>query len=190
MSCGGAVSNPRYAPAQEYGCSLLGEVAQLSGRVGQPDHVVGDQVGGDEVEWRPSAGEEWLALTEHDRVQVKLVLVDFAALRGNIEPACPSSRQALRRRDRAAIRSASRGCPLLWRPLLQIGSPQMTSAHRAPCCWDRTDGSTRPLTLDDQSGPTVFCDRLLRFLPGELGASRPDACSIREIAGRPRIVIS
>src|SRR5476649_2240906 len=48
------------------------------GNVGQPDRVLANAIAGDKAERRPGAGEEWLAATKHDRVQVESILIDKA----------------------------------------------------------------------------------------------------------------
>src|SRR5437660_6170523 len=53
-----------------------GRVARLSGNVGQPDHVLANQIAGHKAERRPRAGEEWLAATKYDGVEVNSILVD------------------------------------------------------------------------------------------------------------------
>ena len=48
--------------------------------VGQPEHALADQVVGHEAQRRPGAGEEWLAATKHDGVEVESILVDEAKM--------------------------------------------------------------------------------------------------------------
>src|ERR1700734_1459258 len=54
------------APAQS-----VGRVARLSGNVRQPNHVLANEIAGHKAERRPRAGEEWLAATKYDGVEVK-----------------------------------------------------------------------------------------------------------------------
>jgi hypothetical protein len=42
------------------------ESLDLGGSVGQPNHIFSNSIAGHEVEWRPRAGEEWLAATQHN----------------------------------------------------------------------------------------------------------------------------
>ncbi len=51
-------------------------VARLSGNVGQPDHVLADSIAGNKMERRSGAGEEWLAATSHDGVDVESILIN------------------------------------------------------------------------------------------------------------------
>src|SRR6185503_18329680 len=51
---------------------------QLSRNVDQPDHIVGNPIIGHKPERRPGSREIWLAMTEHDRVQVDSILIDQA----------------------------------------------------------------------------------------------------------------
>ena len=44
--------------------------------IGQPDHVLDNQIVGHKAERRPGAGEEWLAATKHDGVEVESILID------------------------------------------------------------------------------------------------------------------
>jgi len=59
------------APAQS-----VGRVARLSGNVRQPNHVLGNEIAGHKTERRPGAGEEWLAATKHDGVEVESILIN------------------------------------------------------------------------------------------------------------------
>ena len=52
------------------------QVARLSRNVGQPDRVLVNQIAGHKAERRPWAGEEWLAATKHDGVEVESILID------------------------------------------------------------------------------------------------------------------
>jgi len=49
---------------------------RLSGNVRQPNHVLADSIAGNKAERRSGAGEEWLAPTKHDGVQVKSILIN------------------------------------------------------------------------------------------------------------------
>lgn len=42
----------------------------------QSDRVLANGIGGNKAEWRPRAGKEWLAATEHDGVEVEPILID------------------------------------------------------------------------------------------------------------------
>ncbi len=44
--------------------------------VGQPDHVLVHLIAGDEAERWARAGEEWLAATKHDGVEVESILIN------------------------------------------------------------------------------------------------------------------
>jgi hypothetical protein len=44
--------------------------------VRQPDRVLADQIAGHKAERRPGAGEEWLAATKHDGVEVESILIN------------------------------------------------------------------------------------------------------------------
>ena len=59
------------APAQS-----VGRVARLSGNVRQPNHVLANSIAGHKTERRPRAGEEWLAATKYDGVEVKSILIN------------------------------------------------------------------------------------------------------------------
>jgi hypothetical protein len=52
------------------------QVARLSRNVRQPDHVLANQIAGHKAEPRPGAGEEWLAATKHDGVEVESILIN------------------------------------------------------------------------------------------------------------------
>ena len=54
----------------------VGRVARLSGNVRQPNHVLGNEIAGQKTERRPRAGEEWLAATKYDGVEVKSILIN------------------------------------------------------------------------------------------------------------------
>jgi hypothetical protein len=58
------------APAQS-----VGRVARLGGNVRQPNHVLGNEIAGHKAERRPRAGEEWLAATKYDGVEVESILI-------------------------------------------------------------------------------------------------------------------
>jgi hypothetical protein len=46
----------------------VGRVARLSRNVRQPNHVLANSIAGHKTEWRPRAGEEWLAATKYGGV--------------------------------------------------------------------------------------------------------------------------
>jgi hypothetical protein len=48
----------------------------LSGNVRQPDHVLANSIAGHKAERRPRAGEEWLAATKDDGMEVESILVN------------------------------------------------------------------------------------------------------------------
>jgi hypothetical protein len=50
----------------------------LSRNVGQPDHILADPIISHKPERRPGSGEIWLAMTNHDGVQVHSILIDQA----------------------------------------------------------------------------------------------------------------
>ena len=52
------------------------QVLASGGSVGQPDDVFGDPVACNKAERQPRAGEEWLAATKHDWVQVASILIN------------------------------------------------------------------------------------------------------------------
>jgi hypothetical protein len=54
----------------------VARVARLSGNVRQPNHVLGNEVAAHKTERRPRAGEEWLAATKYDGVEVKSILIN------------------------------------------------------------------------------------------------------------------
>jgi hypothetical protein len=54
----------------------VGRVARLSGNVRQPNHVLVNEIAGHKAERRPGAGEEWLAATKYDGVEVKSILIN------------------------------------------------------------------------------------------------------------------
>ena len=49
---------------------------RLCRNVGQPDHVLANQIAGHKVERRPGAGEEWLAAAKHDGVDIESIFID------------------------------------------------------------------------------------------------------------------
>src|SRR6516164_1094193 len=53
-------------------------VARLSRNVSQPDHILANSIISHKAERRPGSGEIWLAVTEHDGVQVDSILIDQA----------------------------------------------------------------------------------------------------------------
>ncbi len=54
----------------------VGRVARLSGSVRQPNHVLANEIAGHEAERRPRAGEEWLAATQYDGMEVMSILIN------------------------------------------------------------------------------------------------------------------
>src|SRR6187402_1180825 len=50
----------------------------LSRNVGQPDHILANPIMSHKAERRPGPGEIWLAVTNHDGVQVDSILIDQA----------------------------------------------------------------------------------------------------------------
>ena len=55
---------------------FIGRVARLSRNVRQPDHVLPNSFAGHKAEPRPGAGEEWLAMTKHDGMDVESILIN------------------------------------------------------------------------------------------------------------------
>ena len=55
---------------------FVGRVARSSRNIRQPNHVFANSIVGHKAERRPGAGEEWLAMTKHDRVDVELILIN------------------------------------------------------------------------------------------------------------------
>src|SRR5512144_2205427 len=53
-------------------------VARLSRNVSQPDHILANSITSHKAERGPGSGEIWLAVTEHDGVQVDSILIDQA----------------------------------------------------------------------------------------------------------------
>jgi hypothetical protein len=51
-------------------------VARLSRNVRQPNHLLANSIAGHKAERRPGAGEEWLAATKHDGVEVESILIN------------------------------------------------------------------------------------------------------------------
>src|SRR5580698_6382529 len=54
----------------------VGRVARLSRNVRQPDHIPANAVAGHKAEPRPGAGEERLAMTKHDGMDVESILIN------------------------------------------------------------------------------------------------------------------
>ena len=54
----------------------VGRIVCLGGNIRQPDRVLADAIAGDKAERRPGAGEEWLAPTKHDGVEIEPVFID------------------------------------------------------------------------------------------------------------------
>jgi hypothetical protein len=55
---------------------FVGRVARLSRNVRQPDHVLANSFAGHKAEPRPGASEEWLAMTNHDGMDVESILIN------------------------------------------------------------------------------------------------------------------
>ena len=55
---------------------FAGRVARLSRDACQPDHVLANSFAGHKAESRPGAGEEWLAMTKHDGMDVESILIN------------------------------------------------------------------------------------------------------------------
>jgi hypothetical protein len=55
---------------------FVGRVARLSRNVRQPDHVLANSFAGHKAQPRPRAGEEWLAMTKHDGMDVESILIN------------------------------------------------------------------------------------------------------------------
>jgi hypothetical protein len=51
-------------------------VARLSGNVRQPNHVLANEIAVHKAERRPGAGEEGLAASKYDGVEVKSILIN------------------------------------------------------------------------------------------------------------------
>ena len=51
-------------------------VALSSRNIGQPDHILANETAAHETERRPGPGEEWLAATKHDGVEVESIFID------------------------------------------------------------------------------------------------------------------
>ena len=51
-------------------------VSGLGGNVRQPDRVLANSIAGYKAERRPGAGEEWLAATKHDGMEVESILIN------------------------------------------------------------------------------------------------------------------
>src|SRR5688572_25678690 len=58
--------------------AVRGASAGSSRNVRQPDHILADPIMSHKAERRPGSGEIWLAVTEHDGVQVDSILIDQA----------------------------------------------------------------------------------------------------------------
>src|SRR5579859_4689888 len=54
----------------------VGRVARLSRNVRQPDYIPANAFAGRKAEPRPGAGEERLAMTKHDGMDVESILID------------------------------------------------------------------------------------------------------------------
>jgi len=54
----------------------FGELCDHSRNVRQPDHVLANSIAGHKMERRPGTGEEWLAATKHDGVEVESILIN------------------------------------------------------------------------------------------------------------------
>ena len=70
------VSSTATASAQ-----FAGRAVQLSRNVRQSDHIFVNEIAGHKVKRGPGAGEEWLAATKHDGVDVESILVNQTQVR-------------------------------------------------------------------------------------------------------------
>ena len=70
------VSSTATASAQ-----FAGQAVQLSRNVRQSDHIFVNEIAGHKVKRGPGAGEEWLAATKHDGVDVESILVNQTQVR-------------------------------------------------------------------------------------------------------------
>src|SRR6266850_1983078 len=72
-----------------------------SRNVRQPNHVLANSIAGHKAERRPGAGEEWLAATQHDGVEVEPILINETKIgqasrqlrSGDVDLACALSLQ-------------------------------------------------------------------------------------------------
>jgi len=64
-----------------FGRKLTTQMDYLGRNVRQPNHVLVHSLAGFEAQRRPRAGEERLAGTKHDRVQVDAILINKAEVR-------------------------------------------------------------------------------------------------------------
>src|SRR5690348_3960134 len=62
----------------EKGSGPFFRTSQSSGNVRQPDHVRDDQIARDKAEPRPGTREKWLAVTQHDGMDIEPILVNEA----------------------------------------------------------------------------------------------------------------
>jgi hypothetical protein len=72
----GNVCNGRDTAMRQNQRQSVGRVARLSRNVRQPNHVRGNEIAGHKTERRPRAGEEWLAATKYNGVEVKSILIN------------------------------------------------------------------------------------------------------------------
>src|SRR5215813_14695824 len=63
---------------------FVGRAARLSRNVRQPDHVIANSFAGHKAEPRPGAGEEWLAMTKHDGMDVESIAATRSSCAKNI----------------------------------------------------------------------------------------------------------
>src|SRR5262245_66325888 len=56
--------------------SPVGRLASLSRNVRQPNCVLANWIAAHKAEWRPGAGEEGLAATQHDGVEIEAILIN------------------------------------------------------------------------------------------------------------------
>src|SRR5215469_14941846 len=76
VSVGNSGVSTQSAPGES--AQFVGRVARLSRNVRQPDHVLANSFAGHKAEPRPGAGEEWLAMTKHDGMDVESILINQA----------------------------------------------------------------------------------------------------------------
>ena len=76
MTSQNGVSSTATASAQ-----FAGRAVQLSRNVRQSDHIFVNEIAGHKVKRGPGAGEEWLAATKHDWVDVESILVNQTQVR-------------------------------------------------------------------------------------------------------------
>ena len=104
---------------------FVGRAARSSGNVGQPDHVLANHIAGHKAERRPGAGEEWLAATKHDGVEVELILINNTKVG---QASCQ-------------VRSANFNLPveLSLQPTYRRSKPSLTSVALGPTDFNERD---------------------------------------------------